>query len=243
MDKNINNQIYLKTCTSCGIKFYSTKSATRYCEACKELITKLNARRGRVKYNQTHTDAERPPITKGLTIADKRLVKAGKSLIKDETKPVEIQPVENPVVIKTLEDIENEHENDETKNAVKLVKPVKNDDDDDFKKIEKSINDCVDLLDTIYDEIQKIIDTLREKQSEYDKRDSDFLHEIENADNDAILAKLVRQQRISRGQRRDYKNYIGFLINIAKKLPQNTRQSFEIAKRIQAEKRDFYKNN
>jgi len=238
MDRNINKQIYLKTCTSCGVKYYSTKSATRYCEACKELITKLNARRGRVKYTQTHTDAERPPLMRGLTATDKKRLKlAENSLAKDETQLVET-PIENPITIKT-----NEHENDETKNATKLVKPIKSDDDEDFKKIEKSINDCVDLLDTIYDEIQKIIDTLREKQSEYDKRDSDFLHEIENADNDAILAKLVRQQRISRGQRRDYKNYIGFLINIAKKLPQNTRQSFEIAKRIQAEKRDFYKNN
>lgn len=106
--------------------------------------------------------------------------------------------------------------------------------------LNKSIADNLELLDAVRDELSKIVNELKAKQSAYDSKDLELLHAMEGAQSDSALLEYAKQCKNNRKGRRDYKNYILFLVSILKSIPQNTKQSFDKTKETQNYKNIYY---
>lgn len=126
--------------------------------------------------------------------------------------------------------------------ATRIVRTskIENQSDIVIETLEKTIIDNLELLDELRDELSKLTNELKAKQSAYDSKDFEILHLLEGATTDNALLQYARLAKENRKGRRDYKNYIIFLSNILKGLPINTKQAFEKAKETQNYKNIYY---
>ena len=109
-----------------------------------------------------------------------------------------------------------------------------------IETLDKSILDNLELLDEIRNELQKIANDLKARQSAYDQKDIETLHAIEGAVNDNVLLDVARKCKENRKNRRNYKNYIKFLVDILKGIPTDLVKQFENIDNVQEYKNTFY---
>lgn len=109
-----------------------------------------------------------------------------------------------------------------------------------ISELNKAITENLELLDAVRDELQKIVDDLKARQSAYDQKDIENLHLLEGATSDASLLEYAKKCKASRQNRRNYKNYISFLIGILKTIPVNTKDNYEKSKQVQTYRDTFY---
>ena len=109
-----------------------------------------------------------------------------------------------------------------------------------IETLDKSIKDNLEMLDMVREELQKITNELKARQSAYDQKDLETLHAIEGAVNDNVLLDVARKCKENRKNRRNYKNYIKFLVDILKGIPVDTSKQFEDIGNIQGYKDTFY---
>lgn len=126
--------------------------------------------------------------------------------------------------------------------ATRIIRTTKIENQSDIviETLEKSILDNLELLDELRNELSKLANELKAKQSAYDSKDFEILHLLEGATTDNALLQYAKLAKENRKGRRDYKNYIIFLSNILKGLPINTKQAFEKAKETQNYKNIYY---
>lgn len=120
------------------------------------------------------------------------------------------------------------------------TKTTGNNSDVVIETLNKTIIDNLELLDAVRDELLKVTNELKARQSAFDQKDFDLLHAMEGTNDDAKLLELAKLAKVNRNGRRDYKNYIKFLSDILRAIPQNSVKAFASAKDAQNYRNIFY---